>query len=256
MIRRDYNGGWILITQYHHAILAGQIMSYWGNETFLKPDPYEEVLFAIREHDAGWEDWDSNPKINSENGYPANFTEMSPYDQSVIWSNCYRSNAKNHSYASALIALHFSKFNRSNLKEDPDNDHLKLLLLDMREVISQELGFKISDSNSDKIPEQVRVNLKLLQIGDIISLTLCHGWRSIEITETPISYEGDETTLKMESGDGLNYILSPYPFNTPSLNVRIEGRILNKKSFTDDDDLRTFIKNSESVSLDFTIRKG
>jgi hypothetical protein len=256
MIRRDKNGGWILIKQNDHALLSGQVMTHWGNTSFARPDPYEEVLFAIKQHDSGWKYWDSEPKMNPENGYPANFTEMSPYDQSVIWSKCYRSHSAEHSYASALIALHFSKFNRSNLKKDPDNLQLKLLQFDMKDFISKELNFYISDAGSGEIPEQIRVNLKLLQIGDIISLTLCHGWRSIEITQAPVDYNGSETTLKMESDDGLNYIISPYPFNRELLEFHIVCRGLDKKTFPNDRDLRESIEHSQSLTLDFTLRKG
>jgi len=124
----------------------------------------------------------------------------------------------------------------------------------MDQVISKELDFNISNSN--RIPEEVRVNLKLLQIGDIISLTLCHGWRSIEITETPVNYVGGETTLKMESEDGLNYVLAPYPFKESTLSFQITGKILDKKSFSDDKDLRDSINLSKNVTLDFTIRKS
>jgi len=256
MIRRDKNGGWILITQHDHALLSGQIIAHWGNNNFVIPKPYDEVLFAISVHDSGWKDWDAKPKINPENGYPANFTEMSPYDQSVIWSKCYRSYSKKHSYAAALIALHFSKFNRSNLKKDPDNKQLELLQIDMKDVISTELGFNISNSNSDKIPNDIKVNLKMLQIGDIISLTLCHGWRSIEITETPTDYNGNSKTLKMESEDGFNYKITPYPYDKSKLEFNIIGKNLHEKSFANDQELRDAIEASEDQTLAFTIIRG
>ena len=256
MIRRENNGGWILITQHDHAILSGQVMTSWGNGKFAKPDPLDEVLFAVKEHDSGWKEWDSNPKINIESGLPANFTEMSPHDQSVIWSKCYRSHSSIHSYASAIIALHFSKFNRSNLKKDPNNEQLKLLQIDMKDFISKELNFNISNSNSDIIPNEIKVNLKMLQIGDIISLTLCHGWRSIEITETPLDYNGSETTLKIESEDGLNYTISPYPFSEPLLELSISGKNIDRKSFLNNQELRDIIEISKDGLLAFTITKG
>jgi len=256
MIRRDKNGGWILIVQHDHALLSGQIMAKWGNEDFVKPDPCDEVLFAVREHDSGWGQWDSKPKINPENGYPANFTEMSPHEQSVIWGECYRSHSSKHSYASALIALHFLKFNGNNLKKDPDNKQLKLLQIDIKDFISKELNINISNSNSDVIPDEIKVNLKMLQIGDIISLALCHGWRSIEITETPIDYNGSETTLNIESEDGFNYTITPYPFDEPYLEFHVTGKNIDRKSFLNDQELRDIIKITKDESLDFTIRKS
>lgn len=256
MIRRDKNGGWILITQHDHALLSGRIMKHWGNDKFVKPKPYNEVLFAISEHDSGWKQWDSSPKINTETGFPANFTEMNPYDQSVIWSKCYRANSTDHPYASALTALHFSKFNSSNLKKDPENEQLKLLQLDMRDFISKELNFNISNGSPNNIPNDIAVNLKMLQIGDIISLTLCHGWRSIEITEVPLDYKGSQTTLKMESEDGLNYKISPYPFDELELEFNIAGKSVNQKSFVSHEELGEKIQSCIDETLAFSIIKG
>jgi hypothetical protein len=40
------------------------------------------------------------------------------------------------------------------------------------------------------------------------------------------------------------------------LKFQIAGKILDKKSFSDDKDLRDSIKLSKDVTLDFTIRKS
>jgi len=256
MIRREKNDGWILIAQHDHAELSRQIMTHWGNGEFAKPKPYDEVLFAVREHDLGWKEWDSLPKINPENGFPANFTEMNYLDQCDIWSRCYKSHSDNHPYASALIALHFSKFNSSNLRKDPDNEQAKSLQEEMKLFISKRLDIDVSNGNLEKIPDEVKTNLKLLQIGDIISLVLCHGWRSIEITEVPFNYYGSQTTLKMESEDGLNYTIAPYPFHQSNLKFNINGKKLDKKTFSDDEELRERLNISNYETLDFTIRKG
>jgi len=256
MIRREKNDGWILITQHDHASLSGQIMTHWGNSEFAKPKPYDEVLFALTEHDSGWKDWDSMPKINPENGYPANFVEMSSQDQCEIWSRCYKSHSSTHPYASSLIALHFSKFNQSNIRKAPDNQQAKSLQNDIMLYIAEKLDIDVSNVSVEKIPHEVRTNLKLLQIGDIISLTLCHGWRSIEITEVPFDYNGSQVTLKMESQDGFNYKIAPYPFHESNLKFNIKGKKLDKKTFPDDEELRERLNISNYETLDFTIRKG
>ena len=256
MIRREQNDGWILITQDDHAKLSGQVIAHWGNNEFAKPEPFDEVLFALREHDAGWKEWDSLPKINPEAGYPANFMEMSSQYQCEIWSRCYKSHSTTHPYASSLIALHFSKFNKSNLRKDPDNELAKSLQNDMMRFVAEKLDIDASNVSVEKVPDEVRTNLKLLQIGDIISLTLCHGWRSIEITEVPFDYNGSEATLKMESGDGFNYTITPYPFNESSLKFNIKGKELDMKSFSDDEELRERLKAANYETLDFIIGKG
>jgi len=231
-------------------------MTYWGNGEFSKPQPSDEVLFAIKEHDSGWKEWDSMPKINPETGYPANFTEMSPHDQCEIWSRCYKPYAATHLYASCLIALHFSKFNQSNIRKNPDLEVPKSLQLSIKNFVAEKLNIGISDAGLEKIPDEVRINLKLLQIGDIISLTLCHGWRFGEITEAPFDYNGSKTTLKMESQDGYNYQITPYPFHDSSLKFSIKGKNLDMKTFLNDEELRERLNNSNYETLDFTIGKG
>jgi len=256
MIRREQNDGWILITQDDHAKLSGQVIAHWGNNEFAKPEPFDEVLFALREHDSGWKEWDSMPKVNPETGYPANFMEMSSQDQCEIWSRCYKSHSTTHPYASTLIALHFSKFNQSNIRKDTNNELANSLLNNMKRFVADKLDLKVSNSHLERIPDDLRINLKLLQIGDIISLNFCHGWRSIKITEVPFDYNGSEATLKIESKDGFNYTIAPYPFNKSNLKFNIKGKKLGMKSFSDDEELRERLNNSKYETLDFTIRKG
>lgn len=256
MIRRDDKEGWILITQYDHAVLAGNIMERWGNERFSRPEPFEEVLFAVSEHDCGWKEWDSSPKVNPDNGYPANFMEMESSDQSDIWSRSFESHSGEHPCASALVALHFARFNQKLLGRDPSDKHAKYLKGEIVRFVSEKLGIDIDDSNQGLIPADIKINLRFVQIGDIISLSLCHGWESMEITDVPLDYEGNSASLIMKSGDGLNFTVSPYPFSESLLKFQVGARKLGRKTFPGDEDLRLALDSSPYITLDFTIRKG
>lgn len=254
MIRRDDADGWILITQYDHAVLSGRIMERWGNETFSSPEPSEETLFAVREHDCGWTQWDSSPKINPENGYPANFMEMETSDQTDIWKRSFESHADAHPYASALTALHFARFNRKLLSRDPSDTHAKSLEAAINRFVSRQLDIDVSKPGG--VPSGIRTNLRLLQVGDIISLALCHGWDQMDIADVPVDYEGGSTKLFLKSDDGFNFTLSPYPFSGALLDLSVEGLRLNRKSYSDDGDLRHALEDAPRVTLDFTIGKG
>jgi len=254
MIRRDDTDGWILITQYDHAILAGDLMERWGNETFSSPQPRGEVLFAVREHDCGWKEWDSSPKINPENGYPANFMEMESSDQSGIWRRSFESHSDEHPYASALVALHFARFNRKILIKDPSDVNAKLLEGAIDGFVSDKLGMEHSKPGG--IPREVKINLRLLQVVDIISLALCHGWESMEIADVPVDYGGNSARLVLNSNDGFNFTISPYPFSGTTLELRVQARKLVRKSYSGDEDLRRSLGSAPYAALDFTIRKG
>lgn len=254
MIRREEKEGWILIGQHDHAELAGDIMRYWGNGRFAKPRPYDEVLFGVKEHDSGWKEWDRSPKINPENRYPMNFMEMDFQDQYDIWTRCFKKHSAEHPYASALIALHFRRFNEKIIKKNTDNGGAEALQSQMNGFISDALNINVSNSVSNHLPEQVKVDLRFIQIGDVISLTLCHGWSEIEIEDVPVDYEGSLEELSIKSDDGKNFIVSPYPFSEPSIGFSIRGRMIKQKEFSDDDELRKRLRESRYETLDFVIR--
>lgn len=256
MIRRKDSEGWILVSQHDHAVLAGEIIALWGNELFSPPRPFEEVVFAVREHDSGWKDWDARPKINPENEYPANFMEMEPRDQYGIWKGSYIGHAKEHPYASSLIALHFDRFNEKSLNKNPGNGSAKLLEREIDEFVSGNLGIEIASGEMGALPPDVKINLRFVQVGDIISLTLCHGWEEMEIQDVPVNYEGETATIKMTSSDGFNFIMDPYPFREPVLKCSVTALRLEEKTFASDDDLRRALRDAVPAALDFSIGKG
>lgn len=257
MIRRKDSEGWILVTQHDHAVLAGEIIALWGNDRFSRPRPFEEVVFAVREHDSGWKEWDSRPKINPENGCPANFMEMEYRDQYGIWKGSYLGHAQKHPYASSLIALHFDRFNEKSLSKNPGNGSAKMLEREIDEFISGNLGIEIkSGDEMSALPLDVKINLRFVQVGDIISLTLCHGWLDMEIKDVPVSYAGETAAIKMTSSDGFNFTMDPYPFTAPVIKCSVPALRLERKTFAGDDDLRRALNDAEPAALDFTIGKG
>jgi hypothetical protein len=256
VIRREEKKGWILINQHDHAELAGDIMKFWGDDSFARPKPYDEVLFAIREHDNGWREWDSSPKVNPENKYPMNFLEMSSSDQAEIWRRCFKRHSLEHPYASVLIALHFGKLNEKSLINNSNKTTARTSHNETIDFVSQMLKINISNLDLKSFPEDVRVNLRLVQIGDVISLALCHGWNSIKIKDVPLEYNGRVATLSLKSSDGTNYTIDPYPFTEPLINLRLRSRRLNQKKFSRDEELREALRQSKYETLEFSIGRG
>jgi hypothetical protein len=253
MIRREEKEGWFLINQHDHAALSGQIMNYWGNEAFESPDPPDEVLFAIAEHDNGWMEWDYSPKVETQTGYPMNFMEMDFADQKAIWTTSFTRYSHDHPYASALIALHFRVFNQKIIDKNEGNDEAKRLDFKMNKFIANSLNLECSNSGLPPLPKNVKINLRLVQVGDIISLALCHGWSSIDIDSAPLNYEGIALKLKLTSSDGQNYIINPYPFSQDKLRFQIIGRKLGQKQFNSDDELRQILNESKFGTLELLI---
>ncbi len=248
MIRREAERGWILITQREHSLLSGDIMKHWGNSKFAKPEPYDEVMLAVAEHDNGWDYWEKSPKINPENKYPKNFLEMNYADQVTIWKRSFLKHSKEHPYASSLIALHFDKFNSSILKKNKSASKLKA---EIKQFVIQNL--KLQKSHKKSLGDDIINNLKFVQIGDIISLALCHGWRSTQIDDIPYRLNGKKTSILLLSDDGLNYKIFPFPFSKSPVSVSIKGKIINKKTFQNNSTFLDAFNKSKSTKLTFTI---
>lgn len=256
MIRRESEDGWILVAQHDHALLSFRIMSFWGNEKFSKIVPEEEVMTAVREHDCGWRKTDSSPDLNPRNGFPRSFTEMRTEEQFRIWSDCFESRAESRPYAAALIALHFSRFNEKNIARDPADPSALALRGKIGEFVFENLAVSADGDLNGGLPLDVRANLRLLQVGDVISLALCHGWRSLAIDDVPVNYAGDSVDVTLVSRDGLNYSISPNPFSGDFLSFELAGARLGRKSFGGREELAAAFSAAPVETLGFTIRAG
>ena len=254
MIRRESDEGWVLITQPDHAFLSSRIMSFWGNEDFETITPGDKVMLAIREHDCGWEKTDSAADFNPENGYPRNFMEMGTESQFEIWSECFERHLGEHPYSCALIALHFSQFNERNILRNPGDKEAVLLRDKIRGFLRESLGIRVGEGSlSGYLPADIRTNLRFLQVGDIISLALCHGTRSVTIKDVPVNYLGDTTEMTLFSEDGLNYTVSPSSFSRDSLRFDISGRKLEKRSFGEQAELKEAFHRAGGETFDLSI---
>ena len=257
MIRRESGEGWVLITQPSHALLSSKIMKFWGNENFGSIAPRDDVMLAIREHDCGWEKTDSAADFNPENGYPRSFMEMRSKSQFEIWSECFERHRDKHPYACVLIALHFSEFNERNISRDPGNKAAVSLREKIREFLRQSLGTSVGEGSlNGYLPSDIRTNLRFLQVGDVMSLALCHGSRSSIIRDVPINYLGDTAEITLLSEDGLNYTISPNPFSQDSIRFDISGTKLEKKSFDAEAELKDTFRRAGNETFDFLISSG
>ncbi|MDE0291628.1 MAG: DUF3891 family protein [Candidatus Dadabacteria bacterium] len=257
MIRRESDEGWTLITQPSHAFLSSRIMDFWGNDDFETIAPRDEVMLAIREHDCGWEETDSAADLNPKNGYPRSFMEMRPESQLEIWSECFEKHAGEHPYACALIALHFSELNERTISRNPNNKAAVSLREKIREFLRQSLEIRVGDESlNGYLPADIQTNLRFLQVGDIISLGLCHGSRSVTIPGVPINYLGDTVEIALSSEDGLNYTICPNPFSQDSLHFDISGRKLGKKSFGAQEELKEAFHSAGLETLGLSISSG
>jgi len=265
MIRRESEEGWFVITQPDHANLSGKIMARWGNEEFSPPEPYDEVLFAIYEHDNGWKEWEEAPQVNPANGFPMSFLEMNPGVSFGIWRWCFGRYSENHPYASALIALHFDRLNERFYH--PGSRHnleirtlSKTLHTEIEEFVLKMLKVALphfrENQNPLPLPEAVQTNLRFVQIGDLLSLILCRGVEDlVTLNDVPIDYRGSRGEITLRAITPYSYEISPSPFSAGEFIVSVRGRRLKQKKFASSHELQDALAQSTYEELSFSISK-
>ena len=108
MILRTVDGPFQLVRQHEHAVLAGQLAREWGNARFPAPQPRNETLDGIRNHNAGWVPLDDRPRIVRETGRPATSLQLRADEYIRAWRESVERAQKNSPFSGLLVSLHVS----------------------------------------------------------------------------------------------------------------------------------------------------
>jgi hypothetical protein len=184
----DHPDGRVAVAQPSHAWISGQLARAWGDDVH----PREEVCLAAEQHDTPWLEWEREPAIDPETGYPYTFMSLDMATKLAMWRTGPDVLLAQSRYAALLVSMHGSRLYRD---------------LD-RGAFEREIR-----STLDASDEEIERNHRLVWLWDSMSLALLLDWR-------PWEAEG----ISMEP-DGR---VTPWPFATDSLTVRCEGRLLRE----------------------------
>lgn len=166
MIIRETNTEFICIDQNHHAHLAKQLISPWKAD-LLADDPFQDtVLYAVEQHDVGWQAFDQEPLWNDQTNKPYTFIDLPLLIKTVLYTNGVNMVEKRNPYAAALCSAHYTKFlQKYDIKElvqYVENEQQR------RQTILQAYP-EIDEETFDK-------HLSVVQFADNLSLFIClHG---------------------------------------------------------------------------------
>ena len=85
MIVRPFRGRLLVVRQTDHMVVSGRLADAWGNDRFVRPEPFGPLALAAAQHDVGWADWDRAPQLNPDTGLPQSFTEVDQDTRMAIW---------------------------------------------------------------------------------------------------------------------------------------------------------------------------
>jgi hypothetical protein len=227
MLLRPDGDAVICIGQPAHAFLSGQLAAAWAP----RPEPFEEVVLAAAQHDAGMADWDAAPELNSETGLPQSFMEMSLDTHLRLWSHAPQRVLPQSRYAALLVSMHGTALYEMRDLTKLDDPTPVTRYLDEQRDLQRRLGAGFD-------PLQLRRNQQLLWAWDFLSLGLCLRWE--DATVNAITLHADT--------------IEPWPFAADTVHLHTEGRRLEGRYDTAAD-LHAALDAAPWVRLDFELTR-
>ena len=167
MIVRRERGQLVVTTQPDHAFFSGQLLALWRSGGFEQHPRRREILFAAREHDNGWREADSAPRVDPATQRPHTFQTIPRSVRLEIWRAGVERFSQAQPYAALLIAHHAAQLHREHRGQGEWQEGLFEFL--------EEATVDLLD-RSEATPEEVHSDYGFLEVTDLISLAVCSGW--------------------------------------------------------------------------------
>ena len=269
MILQQQNDPIIAVRQTDHAFLSGYFAREWGNEEFVRPEPFDSFCLAAAEHDNGWQEWELAPGVDPKTFVPYSFMTVPTEEHVALYQRGIDRVVKADLYAGLLVAMHCmglydralatipgysAKYVKSQ-EQHLANDFVQRLRL-------QQLRLKVDLRNNPAMKSYVednliKMNLQRLEALDRLSLFFCMGaLEETTIEAVPVNDHGKEADLEIRTVGKNQFAITPYPFRREPLEIAIVARRISKRRYTDDVDLQRVLTAASFFQMKYTVRAG
>jgi hypothetical protein len=215
MMISPHPAGLRVVTQNDHAHFAAELLSLWRQDGLPTHPRRDELLRATREHDNGWREADSAPRVDRDNGRPHDFITTPRDVRAEIWRRGTRRHQEDAPYVALLVTLHALYLHRDRA-HDPVYGALLAELTELRDELLDATGVGLEAAAGD---------YAFLDLADLLSLVVCTG--SLE----PFERRGVRGHF-----DGTALQLDPFPL-AGGTSFRIACRTIPDRRYTGDGDL-------------------
>jgi len=232
-------------TMAEHNDLCGQFARAFGNAEFERPEPWDEVLYAIAHHDRGWDAFDANPALDEKSGFPRGLGTAPIAGGLETTRRSPDFNEARHAYCGLLASMHcwglynarygFSEFRTqkggsTSIPIPPAMADATRAALAAEIARQERLKAKLAANPATRgWMEEKRLvqNYKLLQFFDTLALYFNLRHTSEREAETfvhvPRSPDVDTSVTVRPRGNEV-YSFDPFPFAGDRIEVRCQGR--------------------------------
>lgn len=238
LVRSMPNGQVLCVNQTSHGLMAAEFCRHWGNVEFERPKPYHLVMDAIAQHDNGWYEWESAPKLGV-GGAPLAFIPGPIYHEKIaIWQLGIDRAAAQHPYMGMMVSRHAALLYTADINRlEGDERRATEEFIARQEVWIEEMRqwFANDETLRHAATEPVLMaHTRLLQFGDSSSLQVSMPWSKERIfVHCPVDFVGNYTSITMRwEGNEITY--DPWPFDVEHFTVTVHGKLLDQATFPDD----------------------
>jgi hypothetical protein len=263
-------------TMVEHMDFCGQIGRAFGNDTF-EPINDAEALYAIDNHDRGWDDYDQRPGLDPDTRLPY-LMSQTPTDEALKTNRGSPDhNEHHHPYSGLLSSMHtwglynrrygFSQFlvrTRSSISVPvSEANRAKVEAMLAGEVERQQrlrAALAADGGSSGRDEKRVFQNYKHLQFCDTLALYFHLRHVSERGDETyihvPMSSEAD-ASVTLKKVDETTYSLDPFPFGQDAVTFACRGRYMHPvPPGREPDDLGAVLRALPTTSQMFRLVPG
>jgi hypothetical protein len=203
MIVRERPDSYVIIRQHDHGQLSGRFALHWAES----PRPFEPTIYAITNHDLGWQFLDRSVRWDEASGKPYSFTNYPTEPKLRAYKEGLR--LLRNPYATCLCSMHYTSFMQI-MQGSEDAAEVRFREIELRR---QEM---LKGRMSVEELENLDHNFRLLQLCDNLSLFVClnepgsneHPWY-----KNGFSFAGERFEPVWEDRRTLR--LKPNPFSEP-----------------------------------------
>ncbi len=217
MIVRERTGSYVLIKQHDHGLVSGEFARHWAG----KPRPLESTLYAIANHDVGWQGLDATVRWNEESGKPYSFANYPIEPKLRAYEEGLNLLETRDPYAACLCSMHYAALVSGSEKGAEAG------------FLESEAGRqrRIKSTMTEEESSNLERNFRLLQLCDDLSLLVClnepgrndHPWYKNGFEFEGVRLEPvweDRHTLRIAP----NPFSEPFGFVVPYMLVEKDGR--------------------------------
>ena len=260
IVRKDENGETLLVGQTDHSRLAGQFAAHWGNARFAAPEPFESVARAAAFHDFGYLRYETAPAWNPSTGETPNFRDVVTDEKRLEeYQWCFDWFLGPDPYASYIVNAHRTGLWRGRYAamKHPEHKIRKQpaevdAFVERNEAARKEMLAKYGWDE-----QQLRINYRLLQVWDLMSLYFsCQEPGEDYIEPVPASYrdrEGEGVRITLKPVGPNKVAIDPFPFDVNPCRFQLTARRLTPAKFENADDFYRGYFRAPIVPLEFEL---